>query len=108
MTEPTEEVLTLAAKDGSLPDNSFIMISRALAGLDPLTGKVPVPALPKRMTGRGWRLNPFQGVWTAEHIGWYWRCPRRKSCGAWGGPFHCEAEAWADGRAQHHNAHRKA
>lgn len=65
-------------------------------------------ALPQRMTGRGWRLNPFHGVWTAEHAGrWYWRCPRRKTCGAWGGTFTYEGEAWADGRV-HHDAHRKA
>jgi hypothetical protein len=105
MTDPTEQVLTAAANDDDLSDGAFILIRRALAGLDPITGEKPVPALPKRMSQRGWRRGVMDRVEVGQGIGWYWRCPRRKSCGAWGGPFAYEHEAVADGRAAHHDAH---
>lgn len=108
MTDPTtEQVLSMAANDQTVSDGVFILLSRALAGRDPLTGKHLEPALPARMTGRGWHRGVMDRVEVDAHCGWYWRCPCR-SCPAWGGPFRHEGEAFADGRAQHHGAHRKA
>jgi hypothetical protein len=71
-------------------------VRRALAGLDPFTGERPAPALPARMTGRGWRLDPVHRVEVGRAAGWYWRCPRR-SCAGWGGPFDYEYQAHGDG-----------
>lgn len=98
-----EQVLADAANSG-LPDDAFVMIRRALAGLDPITGEKPVPALPKRMTNRAWRKNPFYRMEVGQEIGWYWRCPR-KSCGAWGGPYDWEIQAYQAGQAAHGDAH---
>lgn len=113
MTEPEsvtgdatcDVVLEMAAGDESVPDGAFVMLRRALAGLDPLTGEKPEPALPARMSGRGWRRRMLSRVEVGERIGWYWRCPRR-SCPAWGGPFRYEHEAFADGDARHRDAHQ--
>lgn len=97
-----EQVLGMAARDESLPDDAFILISRAIAGLDPSTGEPPMPALPKRMVMRGWRRDFTSPVETgsAGTLRWYWRCPR-KSCDAWGGPFRTEQGAVDDGRETH-------
>lgn len=105
--DPTcDEVAELAARDETLPDGAFIMVRRALAGLDPFTGERPAPVLPARMGMRGWRRTAFSRVEVGQANGWYWRCPRR-SCASWGGPFSYEHEAQADGRARHHEAHQK-
>lgn len=97
------QLLSAAARDESLPDDSFVMIRRAFAGVDVLTGE-PVKELPKRMDRRGWRKRATERVEVGRADGWYWRCPR-KTCSAWGGPFHSENEAHGAGRAAHHDAH---
>lgn len=105
--DPTcDQAIELAARDATLPDEAFVMVRRALAGLDPLTGERPVPALPARMSMRGWRRMALSRVEVGQAAGWYWRCPRR-SCDAWGGPFNYEHEACNDGRDRHHDAHSK-
>ena len=95
-----EQVLGMAARDESLSDDVFVVISRAIAGLDPFTGEPQVPVLPKRMHMRGWRKDFTSPVETGSDGRWYWRCPR-KSCDAWAGPFCTEHEAIVDGRANH-------
>jgi hypothetical protein len=95
-----EQVLGMAARDESLPDDAFILISRALAGLDPITGEPRPKVLPKRMHMRRWFKSVASLVEVGQADGWYWRCPR-KSCDAWGGPFRTEQGAVDDGRETH-------
>lgn len=99
----TDQILTAAARDESLPDDAFVMLRRAFAGVDVLTGD-PVASLPKRMDQRGWQKRGTERVEVGRHAGWWWRCPR-KTCTAWGGPFHSESEAYGAGRVAHHDAH---
>jgi hypothetical protein len=101
-----DEATEMAACDEALPDGAFLLVRRALAGLDPLTGQRPVSALPARMSMRGWRRTALSRVEVGQAAGWYWRCPRR-SCDTWGGPFNYEHEAYNDGRDRHHDAHPK-
>lgn len=105
--DPTcDQVIELAAKDETLSDDVFLIVRRALAGLDPITGEPITPSLPARMTGRAWQRTPFHKVEVGREAGWFWRCPRR-SCPVWGGPFDYEHEAYADGDERHGHAHRR-
>lgn len=100
-----EQVLGMAARDESLPDDAFILVARAIAGLDPLTGEPKPRRLPKRMHMRRWFKNVASLVEVGRADGWYWRCPR-KSCDAWDGPFDTEQSAVDDGRVNHALADR--
>jgi hypothetical protein len=99
-----DEVVQSAARDTSLSDEVFLVLRRALAGLDPLTGEKPTPVLPRRMSARGWRRRTLSRVEVGQEAGWYWRCPRR-SCPTWSGPFRHEHLAFVDGDQQHRDAH---
>lgn len=103
--EVCDQVAELAAKDETLSDDAFVMVRRALAGLDPITGKKPT-MLPARMVDRAWKRSPFYAVEVGRAGSWYWRCPRR-SCPVWGGPFDHEVQAYRDGNEQHRHAHRR-
>lgn len=99
-----DEVVELAARDVALSNGVFLVLRRTLAGLDPLTGEKPAPALPRWMGARGWRRRTLSQVEVGQEAGWYWRCPRR-SCPAWGGPFRHEHLAFADGDQRHRDVH---
>lgn len=102
-----ERVLADAARDESLPDGAFVLVARALRGVDLETGEPLTPTLPARMESRGWRYSPCHGVETGQSGGsWYWRC-RRKSCGDWGGPYRYEGTAGTAGREAHACAHAR-
>ena len=97
-------VLEVAAISPDMNDETFVVVSRALRGVDPLTGDAL--SLPERMVSRGWRKSPASPVETGRNGGWWWRCPR-KSCTAWDGPFRSETAAREAGREAHGLAHER-